>query len=361
MGELTIERLWPRDLDSPAYRELIGSQFGDHVWPAHRQYYRWLFEEAPTTLPGEPLTVYVARENGQLIGQRAMIVVDVAALGQRLRAAWSVDHFIRPSHQRRQVGARLLNSGMSQTRLGMSIGQTKPGYAIALKHGYLDAGAMLRFTRVLRPLRAAAKRALAKIGWGHAANSLLGNPQPSKPSSPRAVIETVTSFADRLDDGEDLRGPSPSQAGVCRTPSFMQWRYFQNPLLRYQVCRCRFEDHEAYAVWRIADESLWRRGVLVDVVHRDGVPPSLLQALIAGVEGRMRSAGAEIFQCQTSNLDLIAALGSPTFSRREAGLHLMLCVNDASLQLPTTIDHWSMSLGDCDVDTSPARGSHAPG
>ncbi|HVM97170.1 MAG TPA: GNAT family N-acetyltransferase [Candidatus Acidoferrales bacterium] len=207
MAEVRIESLWPRDLDSTSYRELVTSQFGASAWPAHRDYYRWLFEQAPTAKTGQPLTVLVAREGERLVGHRAMIVVEVAVDGRRLRGAWGVDHFVKASHRGKEVGARLLNTDLDTCDIGMSIGQTEAGYRIASKHGYRDTGAMLRFTRVLRPLRSAAQRILAKAGLNRFAPSLLGFPAPRQQHvSNDIAVETVRSFADRLDDRSDLRG-----------------------------------------------------------------------------------------------------------------------------------------------------------
>src|ERR1700675_2570966 len=94
MAEPRIERLWPRDLDSPPYREMITAHFGTHAWAAHRQYYRWLFEQNPATEPGQPLSIYVARDGEQLIGHRAVIPAEAVVCGQRLRVGWGVDLFV---------------------------------------------------------------------------------------------------------------------------------------------------------------------------------------------------------------------------------------------------------------------------
>ncbi|MBI3782113.1 MAG: GNAT family N-acetyltransferase [Deltaproteobacteria bacterium] len=359
MAELHIERLWPQDLDSPSYRELITAHFGAHVWAAHRQYYRWLFEQAPTRDPEQPLSVYVARDGGQLIGHRAIIAAQVVVDGQRLPATWGVDHFVSPAHQGRQVGTRLLDADRQTYAISLSLGQTKAGSGIAAKNGYRDVGALLRYTRLLRPLRSVAKRAMAKLGLGNTVQSLFEMPaQRGRRASYDIAVAPVTSFADRINDRGDLRGARPSRAGICRTPAFMQWRYFMNPLAHYEVRRCRLGSYgEGYAVWRVFDDALWRRGVLVDLVYPDGVPVAMLKHVVAVVEDDLRAAGAEIFQCQTSDVDLIQALDNPILSRREPGVRFMFRINDEGVQVPTTIDRWSLNLGDCDVETASLRAS----
>ncbi len=355
----SIERLQRDGLTSPSYRRLVSTLFGAASWETHVRYYRWLCEQNPSTRPDEPLPIYVCRVGDELVGHRTMIPSEVVFEGQHVRAGWGVDLYVLPTHQRQQIAARLLAAGNADFPLCLSLGQTEAGYQWAMKHGFHVAASLQRYARLLRPFRCVPKRIMQKAGLAGAARTLFGVPSVMTTRARYDVdVEIITSFVDRLDDPSDLRGNNPAHPRICRTPAFMQWRYFDNPFFRYEVRRFKLGPYgEAHAVWRVFDDALWRRGMLVDLVYPENVPQRVLALITAVVTECMRAAGVELFQCQTSDAAVLSAFGTGALATTQPGVRFLYSSNGGRARSSGLPEQWRLYPGDCDVDAHMARSS----
>jgi GNAT superfamily N-acetyltransferase len=359
MDQLRIERLSLGDLNTPEYRQLVAQQYGAGV-EAHIRYYQWLLGKNPAARPDEAL-VCVARDGDRFVGHRGLIPAEVDVGGQVTRVSWGVDLFVLPTHQGRNLGARLMAADATEFAASLSLGQSQAGHGSATKNGFRGIGDLVRYTRLLRPLRAGAKRILDKLNLRKSASALLGSRRGVR-SRRRddVVMETVTSFNDRLGDPSDLRGTRWSHAGVRRSAAFLQWRYIDHPFFHYEVRRLPLDGGgEAYVIWRLIDDSVWRRAFLVDVIYPADLPVARLASMLAAVLRCMRADGAEVMQCQTSDRAVIEALGRSPFAIAKPGLHFLYRHNDPRVRIPTAMDQWLLFTGDCDADTATVRGQGA--
>ena len=356
----TIERLSRHELTSPAYRQLAAERFGAGNWEAHVRYARWLFDENPASRRDQPLPIFVCRYGHQWVGQMGVIPVDGRFDGISLRGGWCVDLFVLPDYQRRRVGENLATAVQHDFPLSLTLGQTDSAYGLACHLGWCAAGSLTRYRRLLRPLSGVAKKAMEKAGLASLAHArFTGSTAPEMPALPNILIEPVTSFADIADQHRDLRGAAGPPMRIGRTAAFMQWRYCDHPFFRYTVRRLMIAGHgEAYAVWRLIDDGLWRRASLVDLVCPGGLPQALIAQITALVTDCIRADGAEIFDCQTSDAAVLAALGTQPFSRTEPGMRFLYRHGAGPTPVPATAEAWRLYAGDGDADTHMARRIH---
>lgn len=351
-----IDRLAREELTSPAYRELAAARFGDNA-EAHVRYVQWLFDENPASWRDEPLPIFVCRDGQQLIGQVAVIPVDLQLNGTPVRGGWYIDTFVLPAYQRQRVGERLIRVVDRHVPLSLSLGQSDAAFRLLQRLDWCVAGAMTRYRRVLRPLHATAKKALEMLGLGNLARMLPRAHIAREGSTPPAIrVEPVTSFAHIVDQHSDLRGPGAGATRVGRTAAFMQWRYCANPFFQYAVRRLSIAGYgDAYAVCRLSDEGVLRRTVLVDLVYPDGLPQALLADVVTVVVDAIGDDGAEIFECQTSDTAVLAALGASPLSRAQPGMRFLYRATANGTAGISTVDSWRLYVGDSDADTYMAR------
>ena len=353
----TITRLSRDALTSPSYEKLAKAIFGADNWESHLRYCRWLYEENPSVQADEPLPLYVCRDGDDLVGQLGVIPCDVMFWGAPLRAGWCIDTFVLPSHQRKRIGTRLLRAAWHDFPLLMALGGANAGYEMGLKLGWQAAGTLVWYKRFLRPLRCIPKRVMQTIGLARTARSLPGVPAVARyPVRHDVEVEAITSFTELGSEQRDLHGSNETEARICRTPAFMQWRYFENPLLEYSVRRLRLRPYgEVHAVWRLIDNSRWRTATLVDLVYADDVPAGALATVARVVMECMRADGAELFECQTSDPGLLSALRDRLFSKRERGMRLVYGAENRQVLPRITCAQWHLYTGDSDADCYAAR------
>ena len=353
----TITRLSRDALATPPYEKLAKAIFGAGNWERHIRYCRWLYESNPAVEPTEPLPLYVCRDGEDFVGQLGVIPCHVMFDGAHLRAGWCVDNFVLPSHQRRQIGTRLIRAAWHDFPLLMDLGGTDPACEMELRLGWQVAGTLIWYKRFLRPLRCVSKKAMQTAGLVRAARSLIGVPAVT-PSRVRhdVEVEAITSFTEHASEQRDLHASNETTARICRTPAFMQWRYFDNPLLEYSVRRLRLRPYgEVYAVWRLIDNPLWRTATLVDLVYADDIPVGALETVAQIVMGCMRADGAELFECQTTDPVLLGALRDGLFSRRERGMRFLYGQGNGQTLASIPCNQWRLYVGDSDADCYTAR------
>ena len=77
------------------------------------------------------------------------------------------------------------------------------------------------------------------------------------------------------------------------------------------------------------------------------------------VQELMRADGVEIFECQTSDPDVLAALPDARFSGREKGRWFVYGRMDGRPFPRLAVSDWRLYAGDCDLDVFAARNAAA--
>ncbi len=356
-GPQTIERLSRHELNAPAYRQLSAQRFGSDNWEAQVRYACWLYDGNPASRRDEPLPIFVCRSGEQLIGQVGVIPIDLRLNGARLRGGWCVDLFVLPEYQGRRVGENLVAAVQRAFPVTLTLGQTDAAYRLARRLGWCAAGALTHSRQLLRPLSGIAKKVMEKVGLTSVAGAFRAGPAAAKiPPMANIRMQPVTSLADVADQQADLCGAGNSPTRIVRSAAFMQWRYCDHPFFRYTIRRLTIGGHgEAYAVWRVVDDRLWRRAALVDLVYPDELPQELITQIAAHVVDCVRAEGTEILECQTSDAAVLAALGKYSFSRSEPGMRFLYRLDAGLPPVPASADVWRLYASDGDADTHMAR------
>ncbi|MGH9334808.1 MAG: GNAT family N-acetyltransferase, partial [Vicinamibacteria bacterium] len=107
------------------YREVFGTEAAER----NRARWRWQYEENPHCPPEGP-EIWVAREDGSVLGQYATMPVRVLVKGRTLRGSWGMDVMVRPNLQRKGIGSRLFVYWDKQVDASLGLGLSLQSYTL---------------------------------------------------------------------------------------------------------------------------------------------------------------------------------------------------------------------------------------
>src|SRR5262245_22253575 len=165
----TIEIHRRSERDREALESMYAEVFGAEAAEKNRARFRWQYEENPHCPPEGP-EIWVAREDGVVLGQYATMPVRLRVNGRTLRGSWGMDVMVRPNLQRKGIGSRLFLYWDQQVEASLGLGLSVQSYTLFRKLHWEDVGPVPCYSKILDPrallsrrLPAAALAALAPL------------------------------------------------------------------------------------------------------------------------------------------------------------------------------------------------------
>lgn len=356
-GSLVIGRRRPEDREplEDMYREV----FGDEAAEQSRQRWRWQYEENPHCPPEGP-EIWVAKEDGRVLGQYATMPVRLKVADRILRASWGMDVMVRPDLQRKGVGSRLFVYWDKQVEASLGLGLSKASHTLFQKLQWKDVGPVPCYTRILDPKPLVARRLgqLAALGLSPVARAVLSLLFPVRPSASGPSATHVVPLEGPFDDSfDDLwEAVSPEYDFVAeRKARYLEWKYRKVPYVRYEIYRAlRGGELTGYVVLRATERHGVRLGMIVDwLAHPDDT--EALDALVdrAAAWGQER----QVARLQTFTFDqrLIARLERKGFFRIGSPMQFCLRIHSDHMGPGYYEDtsRWHVTFGDSDQDRDP--------
>jgi len=349
MGLVAVERRAPGDADE-IFR-LYQDVFGAPLTEASQRRWRWQYVDNPASGPEGP-DIWVAREDGQVLGQYASMPVRLWWGGREVRSSWGMDVFLRAEARGRGLGARLFTAWSDSVDVALGLGLTPSSYGLFKKLAYRDVGPVPFFQNVLDPKAVAVRRLGGTLGT--AAAPLLGlawkTLHPETPAAASGVlVRTVTGF----DAGYDTlweRAKGGYAMCVRRDAAYLEWKYARCPHRRYVLREARREGElVGFAVSRDEDYRGLRLGWIVDV-FAEVSDHAARDALIAAVLQSFREAGvarAQAFSLSTALQQDLVARG---FGRRPSPMQFCVRSRVPSDGVFEDVGRWHVVFGDSDMD-----------
>jgi len=298
----------------------------------------------------EDLPIHVHWIGSQPTGQLGIIPVDLVLAGKPMRGGWCVDFYIRPEYQRRGIGGKLLQAAHQDFPLLLTLGQTDSSFRLFRKYGWHYHAPITYYKKLLRPGHSLPKWVLQKVGFSAATHSCSPQPRPRPFKPPKDVL------CDSVDSFEGIKSPPECQSldnatYIRRSAAFLQWRFFANPFVKYNVHRIRlYGQSDVYIVWRLVRHPLWCSAVLVDVLYEAEVSTTVLRAALKVVMGWAASQGAEQFECQISDPNVLNALPNGVLTTRQPGARFLYGMLDMAQCPLVPTEKWRLFAADCDVE-----------
>jgi GNAT superfamily N-acetyltransferase len=348
MAGLAVHRRAAED-DDELFR-LYAEVFGQEMTEASRRRWRWQYLDNPSTGPDGP-EIWVAREDGTLLGQYASMPVRLWWGGREVRSSWGMDVFLREQARGKGVGARLFTAWSDHVEVALGLGLTPSSYGLFRKLRYVDVGPV-PFYRKFLDAGEVARRRLGPAG-ALVAPILRGVLAAWQRETPPAAGDVTVRGADGFTDEYDAlweRARGSYAMCVRRDRAYLEWKYRLCPHRAYEVREARRGGQLAgFAVSRQEDHRGVRLGWVTDV-FTDGGDAAAQDALLAAVLEGFAVGG--VARAQAFSLDgrLGAALRRRGF--RPGPSPMQFCVRSRVESAGVFADpgRWHVTFGDSDMD-----------
>jgi GNAT superfamily N-acetyltransferase len=317
---------------------------------ASRRRWRWQYLENPQT--GGAPAIWVAREDGQVLGQYASMPVRLWWAGREVDASWGMDVFVREEARGKGVGAALFTTWSDNVEVALGLGLTPSSYGLFQKLRYDDVGPVPFFFRPL-DARALMRRRLGR-GLGDLAGlALAAALRAWRPERRRAHPDLEVRVVERLGAGADAlweRARTGFAMCVRRDAAYLDWKFARCPHQTYELREVRRGGELlGYAVSRQQDYRGVRLGWIVDLFTA-APDDDARDALIGAVLDGFRRAGVARAQAFAMHGALGAALRRRGFLEGRSPMQFCVRARIESGDAVRRPRDWHVCFGDSDMD-----------
>ncbi len=331
---------------------LYGEVFGHGMTERSRARWRWQYLDNPAT-PSEGPAIWVAMEDGAVLGQYASMPVRLHWGGKEVDSSWGMDVFLRPEARGKGVGARLFTAWADSVSVALGLGLTESSYALFKKLRYEDVGPIPFYQKVLDPKAVAARR--AGDAWGAALGPVAGaaldfvHPEREHPEARAVAVTRSDGFSTEYDALWE-RARSSYAMCVRRDRAYLDWKYRRVPHRSYAVQEARRGGElTGYAVSRHEDYEGIRLGWVVDV-FADAQDHATKDALLGALLREFRDEGVARVQAFSMNRALGDDLKRRGFFEGRSPMQFCVRAKTVAPAVFAEREAWHVVFGDSDMD-----------
>jgi GNAT superfamily N-acetyltransferase len=310
---------------------------------------RWDWQYLQNPNAREP-QIWIARDDGTIVGQYATMPVRLRVNGQEIDASWGMDVMVAPERQRKGLGEVLFRTWDRNTGASLGMGLSTGSHQLFRKLQWPDVGPVPCLVKPLSP------RAFTRSGWPSLVNgavSLAARPLLAWLRSRRACpdVRHVREFDARFTALWERVAPRFDLA-VRRDAAYLQWKYLALPHIRYDVVALdRGSTIAGYAVFRHRDDPRGRVTALVDLLA-DPDDREAIDALLDAVEREARAAGSDKIRAFVMHDAYRNAMRACGYFRVRSTIELVAKVNAVPVgpDFYTRTGTWHVTFGDSDQD-----------
>jgi GNAT superfamily N-acetyltransferase len=354
----TVEISRRSERDRGALESMYAEVFGAEAAERNRARFRWQYEENPHCPPEGP-EIWVAREDGVVLGQYATMPVRLLVMGRILRGSWGMDVMVRPNLQRRGIGSRLFLYWDQQVEASLGLGLSLQSYTLFRKLRWEDVGPVPCYSKLLDPGALLSRRlpgALATLAAPvlRAGLWFLFPTRRTRGGSVR-VAPLASDFGPDYDVLWE-KVSSKFDFVAERKHPYLQWKYRKPPHVRYDVYEARRRPEgelTGYVVLRTAHRNGVRLALLVDL-FADPEDRETLDALLDRAVAHAREASAARLQFFTFDRRIAGRLLAKGFFLISSPMQFCVRIKgDVSERFFRDTSRWHVTFGDSDQDREP--------
>ncbi len=348
----TLEISRRSDEDRQSLESMYAEVFGADAAKRNRARFRWQYEENPHCPPEGP-EIWVAREEGVVLGQYATMPIRLLVRGRILRGSWGMDVMVRPSLQRKGIGSRLFLYWDQQVEAALGLGLSLQSYTLFRKLRFEDVGPVPCYSKVIDPKALVFRRLpspLAALATPALRAALyLAFPTRRTRGGSVDVRPLEGSFGREYDTLWEKASPK-FDCTAERRSDYLEWKFKNPPHVRYDVFEARRGGElSGYVVLRTAVRNGGRLALLVDL-FADPEDREGLDALLDRAIAYARETSAARLQTFTFDRRIGARLLAKGFFLIASPMQFCLRIRSVGEKFFRDTSRWHVTFGDSDQD-----------
>jgi GNAT superfamily N-acetyltransferase len=331
---------------------LYAEVFGQALTDSSRARWEWQYLKNPRSQADGP-TIWVAREEGRLLGQYASMPVRLHWGDREVSSSWGMDVFVRAEARGKGVGVKLFSAWHEHVDVALGLGLTPSSYGLFKKLGYHDVGPVPFFQKVLDPAAVARRRFGPRLGVLAAPFADLAlrvvAPERRWTGEEAVRVARITRLSEDF-DGLWARARSSYAMCVRRDAAYLNWKYADCPSRSYMLWEARRAGLlTGFAAGRTDDYRGLRLGWILDV-FADAADRATKQALLRSILVEFRAAGVARAQAFSMNAALAADLKRRGFLPGCSPMQFCVRAKPESSAIFSDLARWHVVFGDSDMD-----------
>jgi len=354
---LPIEVCRRTEAERPALEAMYVDVFGNQAAEESRARWRWQYDENPHCPPEGP-EIWVAKQDGRVLGQYATMPVRLKVLDRVLAASWGMDVMVGPHLQRKGVGSRLFLYWDQQVEASLGLGLSVSSYTLFKKLNWEDVGPVPCLSAVV-DVRALLER---RIGANVMVSAVLAPLAkifmwvvfPRRRTKNSKLVEVSGAAAPFGPDYDALweRVASAYDFIAERSALYLEWKYRKVPHVSYDIFEARKKGVlSGYIVLRATERNGVKLALIVDLLA-DPDDKATVGSLLDRAFLWARENEAARMQTFTFDRRLQARLASKGFLRIESPMQFCVRIHSDHVDELFFRDtsRWHVSFGDSDQD-----------
>ncbi|MBN2240061.1 MAG: GNAT family N-acetyltransferase [Dehalococcoidales bacterium] len=219
------------DNDGFEFQKFIKQAYGENSILSHKSHLKWFLGSATDCRPDEYETLIAVLPDGRIAGMYGAMSATLLVLGNSYSFCWYVNGMVLPEFRNKGIGREFIRMLLAKFDVCGVI-----GFNSGVKRNYQRAGFQLfgdtTLRRFIKILDAEAYKLTEAIGYdSEQARDIV--PISNDNVRLNGDVRSLTAFNDSVD--LCMREmTSKINIMVLRTAAYLNWRYFQNPLLTYE-------------------------------------------------------------------------------------------------------------------------------
>jgi GNAT superfamily N-acetyltransferase len=344
-----------RPEDDEALDRMYAEVFGQEALERSRERRRWQYQKNPHRQPEGP-EIWVAKEDGEILGQYASMPVRLKVTDRMLRASWGMDVMVKPNLQGKGVGTKLFHYWDQHVEASLGLGLSVASYTLFQKIGWHDVGPVPCYTRYLdlrtllsRRLGAVSARLLAPLAR---AGLWLAFPHARRSTDSSIRIEPLDGPFDGSFDPLWEKASAGYDFIAERKARYLEWKYHEIPYVTYEVYKAsRGDELVGYVVLRVAEKNNVRLGLVVDLFAHPEDHAAVDGLLDFAAEWGRANATARL-QMFTFHQQLASRLRKKGYFRIKSPMQFCVRIHSDHIDDRFFLDtsRWHVTFGDSDMD-----------
>lgn len=357
--------------DRPAIESFDAAHYAEYAPYKDHARFQWQYIDNPCRPPGGALPVWLAFDDGKLVGHIGVQLGNATFRGISQPVGWMVDLLIDPAYRGRQIAQRLYEASRASAPILLALTMAPAFRRMGEKQGCLTLAPLARYTRLLHATPEAMRRyVLNRTRHRRHAHRLAHMAVVAQLHRLAAPVVNLIRGGGKVDSAakysefsiEPVQTFPPEAAELCdrlqqehaattlRTLEYLNWRFANCPRLDYKIFLLRHAGVlRGYSVLRTSTPPELPLGNIVDLVASRN-DAHAYAALIDHAVRHFRGNAAAV-QCVAGDAALSNALAAAGFRRTEVMHPTCLCRDDAVRGLcAAAADDWFFSAADHDLD-----------